>query len=211
HETLLGHGIDMTRDKIPVVPAAHYTCGGVVVDREARTSITGLFGCGEVTCSGLHGANRLASNSLLEALVYAHNAVGPAVAYAAGVDVEADMPDWDESNTENPQEWILVSANRDELKRLMQSYVGIVRSDLRLERAARRIDLIARETEDFYQRTKLSAELCELRNLAAVAYLVVACARDRHESRGLHTMTDFPETDPAQASDTVLQARIEVA
>ena len=207
HETLLGHGIDITRDKIPVVPAAHYTCGGVVVDYDARTSIAGLFGCGEVTCTGLHGANRLASNSLLEALVYAHNAVEPALAYAAGVDWQEAIPDWDESNVENPNEWVLVSANRDELRRLMQSYVGIVRSELRLERAARRIDLIMRETEDFYQRTKLSAELCELRNLASVAYLVVACARQRHESRGLHTMTDFPGTDPAQARDTVVRAR----
>ena len=206
-ETLLQYGIDITKAKIPVVPAAHYTCGGVVVDREARTSIPGLFGCGEVTCSGLHGANRLASNSLLEALVYAHNAVGPAVAHAATAEHETSMPDWDESNVDNPQEWILVSANRDELRRLMQSYVGIVRSELRLERAARRIDLIARETEDFYQRTKLSAELCELRNLAAVAHLVVTCARRRTESRGLHTMTDFPETDPAQATDTVVRAR----
>ena len=208
-ETLLTYGIDMTRDKIPVVPAAHYTCGGVVVDREARTSIAGLFGCGEVTCSGLHGANRLASNSLLEALVYAHNAVGPAVEHVATAAFEEALPDWDESNAENPQEWVLVSANRDELRRLMQAYVGIVRSELRLERAARRIDLIARETEDFYQRTKLSAELCELRNLAAVAYLVVACARRRTESRGLHTMTDFPAADPQQASDTVIQARSE--
>ena len=209
HETLLRYGIDMTRDPIPVVPAAHYTCGGVVVDRDARTSIAGLFGCGEVTCSGLHGANRLASNSLLEALVYAERAVRPAVAYAASVAHETQVPDWDESNTENPQEWILVSANRGELSRLMQSYVGIVRSELRLERAARRIDLIAHETEEFYQRTKLSAELCELRNLAAVAHLVVACARRRTESRGLHTMTDFPETDPAQAADTVVRARAE--
>ena len=209
HETLVGYGIDITRDKIPVVPAAHYTCGGVVVDRHARTTIAGLFGCGEVTCTGLHGANRLASNSLLEALVYAHNAVEPAVDYAAGVPFEASIPDWDESNTENPQEWILVSANRDELRRLMQSYVGIVRSELRLERAARRIDLITRETEDFYQRTKLSAEICELRNLASVAGLVVACARRRHESRGLHTMTDFPDADPLQVRDTVLRADIE--
>jgi L-aspartate oxidase len=203
HETLVGYGIDITRDKIPVVPAAHYTCGGVVVDREARTSVAGLFGCGEVTCSGLHGANRLASNSLLEALVYAHNAVGPAAEYVRGAEWEEAIPDWDESNTENPHEWVLVSANRDELRRLMQSYVGIVRSELRLERAARRIALIAAETEDFYQRTKLSAELCELRNLAAVAHLVVACARRRHESRGRHTMTDFPDTDPSQVHDTV--------
>ena len=202
-ETLLEHGLDMTAGPIPVVPAAHYTCGGVVVDRQARTSITGLFACGEVTCSGLHGANRLASNSLLEALVYAHNAVGPAREHAAGADWREDVPDWDESNVENPREWVLVSHNREELRRVMQSYVGIVRSELRLGRAARRVELIYRETEEFYQRTKISAELCELRNLAAVAHLVVSCAQRRRESRGLHTMADYPETDPAQRHDTV--------
>ena len=202
-ETLLRYGIDMTRDPIPVVPAAHYTCGGVVVDKQARTSIAGLFGCGEVTCSGLHGANRLASNSLLEALVYAHNAVEPARAYVAQSGWEERVPDWDESNVENPVEWVLVSHNRQELRRVMQSYVGIVRSELRLERAARRVDLIHQETEEFYQRTKLSAELCELRNLAAVAHLVVSCAQRRRESRGLHFMADFPERDPAQRHDTV--------
>lgn len=204
HETLLGYGIDMTRDPIPVVPAAHYTCGGVIVDRDARTSVAGLFACGEVTCSGLHGANRLASNSLLEALVYAHRAVGPAVAHAAATGWEERIPDWDESNVENPHEWVLVSHNRDELRRVMQSYVGIVRSTLRLRRARRRVELIWRETEDFYQRTKISAELCELRNLAVVASLIIDCAERRHESRGLHEMTDFPATDPAQARDTVL-------
>ena len=202
-ETLLQHGLDMTAGPIPVVPAAHYTCGGVVVDRQARTSSTGLFACGEVTCSGLHGANRLASNSLLEALVYAHNAVGPAREHAAGTDWREDVPDWDESNVENPREWVLVSHNREELRRVMQSYVGIVRSELRLGRAARRVELIYRETEEFYQRTKISAELCELRNLAAVAHLVVSCAQRRRESRGLHTMADYPETDPAQRHDTV--------
>ena len=202
-ETLLAHGLDMTRAPIPVVPAAHYTCGGVVVDREARTSIAGLFACGEVTCSGLHGANRLASNSLLEALVYAHNAVGPAREHAAASEWNERVPDWDESNVEHPREWVLVSHNREELRRVMQSYVGIVRSELRLERAARRIDLIYRETEEFYQRTQLSAELCELRNLAAVAHLIVSCAQQRHESRGLHWMADYPKTDPAQRHDTL--------
>ena len=156
-ETLLQHGIDMTRDPIPVVPAAHYTCGGVVVDREARTSITGLFACGEVTCSGLHGANRLASNSLLEALVYAANAIGPALEHASSSRWEERIPDWDESNTERPKEWVLIQHNRDELRRVMQGYVGIVRSEFRLRRAARRVDLIYQETEDFYQRTQLSA------------------------------------------------------
>jgi L-aspartate oxidase len=202
-ETLLRFGIDMTRDPIPVVPAAHYTCGGVVVDRDARTSIAGLFACGEVTCSGLHGANRLASNSLLEALVYAERAVAPAAAHVRQRAWEEAVPDWDESNTENAPEWVLVSHNREELRRVMQSYVGIVRSELRLERAARRVDLVYRETEEFYQRTRLSAELCELRNLAAVAHLVVSCAQDRLESRGLHFMADHPERDPAQRHDTV--------
>ena len=205
HETLLKYGIDMTQGPIPVVPAAHYTCGGVVVDEHARTSIAGLVACGEVTCTGLHGANRLASNSLLEALVFAERAVEPAIAYAAGADWNGAIPEWDESNTENPQEWVLISHNRQELRRVMGDYVGIVRSMLRLERAARRIDLLYRETEDFYQRTKLSAGLCELRNLVVVAHLIVASARRRRESRGLHYMTDFPETDPAQAHDTVFE------
>ena len=203
-ETLLANGLDMTKGPIPVVPAAHYTCGGVVVDMEGRTSIDGLFACGEVTCSGLHGANRLASNSLLEALVYAHRALGPAVEYAGGVGYEDRIPDWDETGVENPREWILVSANRRELRTVMQELVGIVRSSLRLERAARRIDLIHRETEEFYQRTKLTSELCELRNLAAIAHMVVGCARQRQESRGLHYMLDFPERDPAMVHDTIV-------
>ena len=205
HETLLGFGIDMTKEAIPVVPAAHYTCGGVVVDREARTSIAGLFACGEVTCSGLHGANRLASNSLLEALVYADRAVDPAVAYATRSPWEERVADWDESNTENASEWVLVSHNRQELRRVMQSYVGIVRSQHRLARAARRVELIYQETEEFYQRTRLSVELCELRNLAAVAHLVIGCAQRRTESRGLHFMADFPQPDPAQRQDTVFR------
>ena len=205
HETLLGHGIDMTAGPIPVVPAAHYTCGGVVVDRDARTSIGGLFACGEVTCSGLHGANRLASNSLLEALVYAERAVDPAADWARAHGWQEAVPDWDVSNVENEREWVLVSHNRDEIKRVMQNYVGIVRSSLRLERAARRIDMIHRETEEFYQRTRLTSGLCELRNLAAVAHLVVASAQRRTESRGLHFMSDYPELDPAQAADTVYQ------
>jgi len=204
HETLLGYGIDMRHDPIPVVPAAHYTCGGVLVDPLAQTSIAGLFACGEVTCSGLHGANRLASNSLLEALVFAHRAVAPALAYAAAHPWNTAIPDWDDRNTENPQEWVLVSHNRQELRRVMSNYVGIVRSTLRLERAARRVRMLHDETEEFYQRTRLSPELCELRNLVGVAHLIVASAMRRRESRGLHTMTDFPETDPAFAHDTVI-------
>lgn len=204
YATLRRHGIDMATDPIPVVPAAHYTCGGVVVDTEARTSIQGLFACGEVTCSGLHGANRLASNSLLEALVYAHRALPAALDHLRDHPRHTEVPDWDSDDTENTQEWVLVSHNREEVRRVMSNYVGIVRSTLRLERAARRIRLLHEETEEFYQRTRLSVELCELRNLINVAHLIVRCALARPESRGLHTMTDHPEADPALARDTIL-------
>ena len=204
-------GIDMTAEPIPVVPAAHYLCGGVVVDTAAQTSIAGLFACGEVTCSGLHGANRLASNSLLEALVYAERALAPAVAYAAEHGINTDVPEWDESGTEQPQEWVLVSENHQELRRVMSSYVGIVRSMLRLERAQRRVRMLHAETEDFYKRTKVSSGLCELRNLVAVGHLVVRSAMRRHESRGLHYMTDFPEPVPAERHDTVIEYAFEEA
>src|SRR5690606_1140671 len=194
--------IDITAEPIPVVPAAHYLCGGVVVDTEGRTSIRGLFACGEVTCTGLHGANRLASNSLLEALVYAERALAPAVAYVAEHDFNRAVPDWDDSGTEQATEWVLVSQNRSELRGGVGHYVGIVRSMLRLERAQRRVLMLHAETEDFYKRTKVSSGLCELRNLIAVAHLVVQSAMRRRESRGLHYMTDFPATDPALRRDT---------
>ena len=205
HETLLKHGIDMTAGPIPVVPAAHYTCGGVKVDEYARTSISGLFACGEVTCSGLHGANRLASNSLLEALVFAHRAIEPAVACAKSSAWEERIPAWDESGTHNTREWVLVQHNRQEVRRLMSDYVGIVSSTLRLERAERRVKLLYQETEDFYERTRVSSPLCELRNLIAVAHLIVASARRRKESRGLHFMVDYPESDSAQVHDTLFE------
>lgn len=194
--------IDMTSAPIPVVPAAHYLCGGVVVDTEGRTSIGGLFACGEVTCTGLHGANRLASNSLLEALVYAERALAPAIAYAGSHAFNGTVPDWDESGTERATEWVLVSQNRSELRGVMSNYVGIVRSMLRLTRAERRVLMLHAETEDFYKRTKVSSGLCELRNLIAVAHLVVQSAMRRRESRGLHHMTDFPSPDPALRHDT---------
>lgn len=204
-ETLQKHGLDLTSGPIPVVPAAHYTCGGVKVDAFARTSIEGLFACGEVTCSGLHGANRLASNSLLEALVFAHRAIQPAVDYAKSSLWEERIPAWDESGTSNTHEWVLVQHNKQEVRRLMSDYVGIVRSTLRLERAARRVDLIYQETEDFYERTRVSSALGELRNLIAVAHLIVASAQRRTESRGLHYMADFPEPDPNQTADTLFE------
>lgn len=186
-ETLLTHGIDMMSEPIPVVPAAHYVCGGVNVDMQARTSIKRLLACGEVTRTGLHGANRLASNSLLEALVYAHRAAETARELVEGVEFQS-IPEWDESNTENTQEWILIAHNRQELRRVMSSYVGIVRSKLRLDRAARRIQMLHEEIEEFYQRTKLSPELCELRNLITVADLIVSAAKQRPQSIGLHSM-----------------------
>ncbi len=202
-------GIDMTRESIPVVPAAHYLCGGVVVDQQARTSIGGLFACGEVTCSGLHGANRLASNSLLEALVYAERALEPAVAYAAEHTINNAVPEWDKSGTDEPQEWVLVAQNRREVRQVMSAYVGIVRSKLRLSRAWRRVGMLYEETEDFYERATVSSGLCEVRNLVAVAHLIVKSAMRRTESRGLHYMADFPEPDPYERHDTVLDYAFE--
>ena len=198
YETCLGHGIDITQQPIPVVPAAHYQCGGVQTDQHARTTVDGLFASGEVACTGLHGANRLASNSLLEALVFSHRAVEPAVAYAGTWDWKDAVPDWDASGTESPQEWVLVSHNRDELSRVMWDYVGIVRSSLRLERAFRRTHLLYQEVEDFYNRTRISSGLCEVRNMIAVAYLIIRSAQMRRESRGLHYMLDYPEAVEAE-------------
>ncbi|GIV61926.1 MAG: L-aspartate oxidase [Rhodothermaceae bacterium] len=193
YETCLRYGIDITREPIPVVPAAHYQCGGVMTDAYGRTSIAGLFACGEVACTGLHGANRLASNSILEALVFGHRATGAVLEYARSVTWHDDVPPWDDSGTERPQEWVLVAHNREELRRVMWDYVGIVRSRLRLERAARRTRLLYEETEDFYRRTRVSTGLCELRNMIAVAYLIIRSAQMRRESRGLHYMLDYPE------------------
>ena len=193
YETCLGFGIDITREPIPVVPAAHYQCGGVQTDLYGRTSLAGLFACGEVTCTGLHGANRLASNSLLEALVFSHRAIEPSIAYARETGWHPDVPPWDVGGTVRPNEWVLVSHNRDELRRVMWDYVGIVRSSLRLERALRRTRMLYEETEDFYRRSRISPGLCELRNMIAVAYLIMRSAQMRRESRGLHYMLDYPE------------------
>jgi L-aspartate oxidase len=193
YQTLLEKGIDMTKEPIPVCPAAHYLCGGVQVDAFGQSSIQRLFAIGECSHTGLHGANRLASNSLLEAIVYGHRAAEAVLERVSDWGYQTDVPDWNDTGTVNTEEWVLVSYNRKEVQRLMNEYVGIVRSNLRLERAARRIALMYEETEAFYQRTKLSPELCELRNLIAVAYLIVKSARLRRESRGLHYSTDYPQ------------------
>jgi L-aspartate oxidase len=203
-ETCRAFGIDMTKDPIPVVPAAHYVCGGVVTDLWGRTSIKGLFASGEVACTGLHGANRLASNSLLEALVFSRRASEKAIGYASDTCWLKDLADWDDSGTDIPKEWVLISHNKQEVQQVMSDYVGIVRSSLRLDRAFRRLRLLYEETEDYYQRARVSPRLCELRNLIAVGYLVVSCAQMRKESRGLHFTTDFPEAVPAEKRDTLI-------
>jgi L-aspartate oxidase len=204
YKRCLSYGIDITKDLIPVVPAAHYNCGGVVTDLNGQTSIKGLFACGETACTGVHGANRLASNSLLEALVFAGRAVNKAARHIHEISFIENIPEWDESNTENPAEWILISHNKQELQHIMWDYVGIVRSDLRLERAMRRLRLLDEEVEHFYHRTKVSAPLCELRNLIGVAFLIVRSAMIRKESRGLHYTTDYPVSKTVGKSDTII-------
>ncbi len=200
--TCQSYGIDITEEPIPVVPAAHYQCGGVQTDAVGRTTIDGLFASGEVACTGLHGANRLASNSLIEGLVFSQRAVEPSVTYASAHDWCHDVPEWDDSGTEQPGEHILITHNRDELRRVMSDYVGIVRSDVRLERAHRRTRLLYEETEDVYRRSVVSQDLCELRNMIAVSYLIVDCAQQRKESRGLHHTVDYPESTEMERRPT---------
>lgn len=207
YETLLEQGIDMTSEPVPVVPAAHYQCGGVVTDPSGRTTIDRLFAAGEVAQTGLHGANRLASNSLLEAVVFSGRAAtaGKAILAKNGDSPLMDIPPWNDAGTYDSEEWVLIRHDKAEIQELMEDYVGIVRSDLRLERAARRLALIAREVEDYWRRTVVSPDLVELRNMAQVARLIVKCARGRKESRGLHFNTDYPDVDEILgARDTVI-------
>ena len=203
YEKCLTRGIDITKDMIPVVPAQHYTCGGVLIDKSGRTSIEQLYACGEVSASGLHGANRLASNSLLEGIVYAENIFQAVKDEFQNFGYEENIPQWDMTGVSKPDEWVLIAHNLREVQQLMSNYVGIVRSDLRLERAMRRLNLIYDETEAYYRRTSVSPELCELRNIITCAYLVVKCAMIRKESRGLHFTTDYLEKS-VKAYDTVL-------
>ncbi len=198
----LHYGIDITVQPIPVVPAAHYQCGGVSTDLEGRTSIPGLWAIGESAHTGLHGANRLASNSLLEGLVFAHRAA------QALKDVDRSkpwpaVPDWDVGGAGTSDEAVVITQNWDELRRLMWNYVGIVRSDKRLKRAARRIALLQEEIQEYYWNYFITRDLLELRNIAMVAQLIVECASARRESRGLHYTIDFPELDPKAARDMV--------
>jgi len=190
YETCLSHGLDITKKQIPVVPAAHYNCGGVVTDLHGKTSINRLYACGETASTGVHGANRLASNSLLEALYFAKKASEKASEEFLDYEYETDIPEWDETNTFNTKEWVLISHNRNAIKQIMWDYVGIVRSDFRLERAIRRLKMLYEEIEDFYERTSVSVPLCELRNLTSVAYLIIEFAMNRSENRGLHYNSD---------------------
>jgi len=198
----LSIGIDMSKEMIPVTPAAHYMCGGIMVNELGQTSIQQLYACGECASTGLHGANRLASNSLLEATVFAHRIYVDAVAKLNKVDFTEAIPNWDDSNTQLSNEDILVTHNLRETQKIMSDYVGIVRSDFRLERAMRRLHLIYEETEDFYKKTKLSVPLCVLRNVIQTAYIVIKSAMLRKESRGLHYNTDYPQHSQ-KLTDTV--------
>jgi L-aspartate oxidase len=190
-------GIDIRNDMIPVVPAAHYICGGILVDEHGRSSIRNLYAAGECACTGLHGGNRLASNSLLEALVFSHRAWLHAKASSRTIGFEQRVPDWDAEGTTQPNELVLITHNRRELQEVMSSYVGIVRSNVRLKRALDRLRILYGETEALYERTVLSPMLCELRNMITVGYLIVKAAMARQESVGLHYSLDFP---PAAAT-----------
>ncbi len=204
HARCLELGIDITREPIPVVPASHYTCGGVMVDGNARTDLAGLYASGETAYTGLHGANRMASNSLLECLVYSELAAED-IERLMGQSVEPpDAPPWDESRVTEPDEEVVVTHNWEELRRFMWDYVGIVRTNKRLRRAKRRIDLLHQEVIEYYSNFRIGNDLIELRNLLDVADLIVQSALRRRESRGLHYTADFPLRDKAQRSPTIL-------
>ena len=198
-------GYDMTLEPIPVVPAAHYSCGGVLTDLQGRTDLEGLYAVGEVSCTGMHGANRMASNSLLECLVFGSTAAEHIGSSLGDIPNPPDLPAWDESRVRDSDEEVVVSHNWDELRRCMWNYVGIVRTDKRLARAWRRVDLLQQEIQEYYSHFTVSNDLLELRNLAQVAALIVRSAQLRKESRGLHYTLDYPEMDASRPpSDTIL-------
>jgi L-aspartate oxidase len=205
HARCLELGIDIASEPIPVVPAAHYTCGGIISDLRGRTDVKGLYVAGEASCTGLHGANRLASNSLLECLVFAEAAVNDILGRKTSRPPR--LPQWDESRVTNADEEVVISHNWDELRRFMWDYVGIVRTTKRLKRAQNRIRLLKWEIEEFYANFRVSHDLIELRNLVVTADLIIRCAMRRKESRGLHFSRDYPETLP-HAKSTILRNRL---
>ncbi len=192
YQKCLSIGIDVSENLIPVAPAAHYSCGGIKTDEWARTSIKNLYACGECASTGLHGANRLASNSLLEALVFSHRCYLDSIAHVNDNEFEKNIPDWNAGGTSEPKEMILITQSLKELQLLMSDYVGIVRTNVRLQRAMKRLDLLHEEIEALYETTVLSPQLCEVRNLITIGYLIVKEAQFRRESRGLHFNTDYP-------------------
>jgi L-aspartate oxidase len=208
YQRCLSFGIDITQQPIPVVPAAHYLCGGIVTDLQGRTNLAGLYAIGEVACTGLHGANRMASNSLLECFVYAQAASQDILADLKEAPKPPPLPPWDESQVIDSDEEIVVAHNWHELRRFMWDYVGIVRSNKRLQRAKRRVDLLHIEIAEYYSNFRVTQDLIELRNLALVADLIIRSALTRHESRGLHYTLDYPDRDDSRPpADTVLKPR----
>src|SRR5213076_2676911 len=207
YQTCLQYGIDMSKQPIPVVPAAHYQCGGIKTDVNGATSLPGLYAIGEVACTGMHGANLLASNSLLEGLVVAHRA---AAAATQGRPAKQKIPlrEWQSGNVQNVDELVVIYHNWDEIRRLMWDYVGIVRTDKRLQRASARLRNLQREIREFYWNFKISVDLLELRNLATVAALIVDSALIRKESRGLHYTLDYPDKNDREYVRNTLVSRI---
>lgn len=192
YQKCLSLGIDITRDYIPVAPAAHYLCGGILVDTNGESSIKRLYALGECSCTGLHGGNRLASNSLIEAVVYADAAAKHSMEMVDHYNIRNDIPDWNDEGTSHPEEMVLITQSIKEVNQIMGTYVGIVRSNLRLDRAWNRLDILYEETEKLFKRSKASREICELRNIINVGYLIMRQAKERHESRGLHYTIDYP-------------------
>lgn len=192
YKKCLSLGIDITKDYIPVAPAAHYLCGGIKVDLNARSSINRLYAVGECSCTGLHGGNRLASNSLIEAVVYADAAAKHSMEHINEYTYREDIPEWNDEGTQHPEEMVLITQSEKEVGQIMGTYVGIVRSNLRLDRAWNRLDILYEETEKLFKSSKVSRKICELRNIINVGYLIMRQAKERHESRGLHYTIDYP-------------------